>query len=220
MHRRVAASFVLTAALVVAACNDDGRTLRPARPNQTESVSTPPPATTAAPTTAAPTTEAPTTEAPSTEAPTAEPVNTVGTLTAPWANGAAIPAKYTCDGANQSPPLSWTTAPEGTVEIAITVLDLDKPDFVHWAVSGIDASATSLDAGMVPEFAIVATNSSGKQGYAGPCPPVGSTHRYQFTVYFLTQPTELADGVAGVDLLTFIEAAALSSLSVSGVYSR
>ena len=215
MHRRVAASFVLTAALVVAACNDDGRTLRPARPNQTESVSTPAPVTTAAPTTEAPTTEAPTTEPPSTE-----PANTVGALTAPWANGAAIPAKYTCDGANQSPPLSWTTAPEGTVEIAITVLDLDKPDFVHWAVSGIDASATSLDAGMVPEFAIVATNSSGKQGYAGPCPPVGSTHRYQFTVYFLTQPTELADGVAGVDLLTFIEAAALSSLSVSGVYSR
>jgi hypothetical protein len=205
MHRRVAASFVLTAALVVAACNDDGRTLRPARPNQTESVSTPAPVTTAAPTT---------------EPPSTEPANTVGALTAPWANGAAIPAKYTCDGANQSPPLSWTTAPEGTVEIAVSVLDLDKPDFVHWAVSGIDASATSLDAGMVPEFAVVATNSSDTQGYAGPCPPAGSTHRYQFTVYFLTQPTELADGVAGVDLLTFVEAAALSSLSVSGVYSR
>jgi len=215
MHRRVAASFVLTAALVVAACNDDGRTLRPARPNQTESVSTPPPVTTATPTT-----EAPTTEPASTEPASTEPANTVGTLTAPWANGEAIPAKYTCDGANQSPPLSWTTAPEGTVEIAVTVLDLDKPDFVHWAVSGIDASATSLDAGMVPEFAVVATNSSDTQGYAGPCPPSGSTHRYQFTVYFLTQPTELADGVAGVDLLTFVEAAALSSLSVSGVYSR
>src|SRR5437016_4868373 len=106
-------------------------------------------------------------------------------------NGGAIPRQSTCDGANQSPPLSWAAVPAGTASLALRVQDIDTPQkFVHWLVYDIKPSTTSLAAGESPPDAKQTANSFGKQGYGGPCPPAGSKHRYLFTL--LAMQTELA----------------------------
>src|SRR4051812_45137047 len=63
-------------------------------------------------------------------------------LTSPaFKDGAAIPAQYTCDGANQSPPLAWSGVPTGTASIALRVQDIDTPQkFIHWIVYDIAPS--------------------------------------------------------------------------------
>jgi Raf kinase inhibitor-like YbhB/YbcL family protein len=219
--------LLVVASLVAAGCNDDGRTLRPARPDQTESVST-----TVMPTVAEtggldltlpptlPPTIAPTI-AP-TMPPTAAPTSAAAgfTVTAPWADEFAIDSRYTCDGPDVPPALSWDAAPAGTQEIAVAMTDLDLPGFVHWVMAGIDPMSTGLGEGEVPEFASVGVNGMGRTAYSGPCPPVGETHRYQVTVYLLAQRTELGDGAAGADLLAAVQGSAFMTAQVTGVYSR
>lgn len=205
MRVRAALLGVATAACLLTACNDDGRELRPATPDQTGSVST----------TSSPATTLPVPGVFDTTP--GEASVTPPSLVAPFAEGAPIPARYTCTGENLSPALSWTGAPPETVEIAVSMIDLDAPGYVHWAMSGIDPLATSLGEGIVPEFAITSTNGAGTPGYTGPCPPAGQSHTYEITVHFLLQQTELADGGPGADLLAFIDGATLSSTSVTGV---
>ena len=102
------------------------------------------------------------------------------------ANG-SIPREYTCEGEDVSPPLAWANVPKDTKSIAILVDDPDAPGgtFLHWLVTGIDGSATSLrKAADLPEGAIAVKNGKGDADYAGPCPPSGR-HRYRFNVYAL-----------------------------------
>jgi Raf kinase inhibitor-like YbhB/YbcL family protein len=215
---------VLVLVATAAACNDDGRTLRPATPEQNASVST-----------TAPTTEPPTIPAGEEGAgagipvvPTVPPTATttppsdtgVPVLIAPWGDLGAIDPRFTCDGENVSPTLSWTAPPVGTVEIAITVTDDDAPGFVHWALAGLDPLSTALGEGRVPQFAIEAVNSGGTRGYTGPCPPAGEVHSYHYTVYFLGRQTEVRDGSPAEDLLAWLRANAFDSASVVGTYSR
>jgi len=95
------------------------------------------------------------------------------------APGQAIPARYTCDGADVSPPLSWTSPPQGTRSLALTVVDLDtSPPFRHWTLGGIPPRARGLSAGT--HLGRGARNDFGRPGYGGPCPPAGQTHRYRF----------------------------------------
>lgn len=225
---RVAAGLCGLVAVAVAlpACKDDGRTLRPANPDQTASVST------LAPVTEPPrpaddvlgnigafdlpaTTVAPTTD-PATEATElAEPPLGGAVLHVPWSAGASVDARFTCDGENISPALSWTPAPAGTVEIALALTDDDAPDFVHWAVAGLEPGTVSVGEGELPASAVESVNSAGALGYTGPCPPPGETHTYHYTVYFLGAPTDLTDGAAAADLLAAIRANAFDSASVS-----
>jgi Raf kinase inhibitor-like YbhB/YbcL family protein len=119
-----------------------------------------------------------------------------------------------------SPALNWSAGPEGTVEIAITMVDLDAPDFVHWAIAGIDPLATSLGEGVVPQYSMQGINGTGQPGYTGPCPPAGETHQYRITVHYLSEQTELGDGAPGADLITSIEASTLASATTTGTYSQ
>ncbi len=225
---------LLVGVLALSACNDDGRTLRPARDDQTASVSTMPADTTAVPTSIPPETLPPLTVAPTTALPaTSSPSNggdestTLSgeggqqlTLSAPFADGTPMGITYTCDGLSVSPALTWSPAPAGTADIAVSMFDEQLPEFVHWVMSGLDPASTSLTQGEVPEFAIVGINGVEAPGYFGPCPPLGAQHRYRFTVHFLDQQTELGDGVPGADLLDFVKASTFASASVTGVYSR
>lgn len=98
-----------------------------------------------------------------------------------------IPSEYTCDGAEKTPPLSWSNIPPEAKSIAIMVDDPDAPKgtFTHWIVTNIPPSDTSLsEAGSLPQGATAAKNDKGSAGYAGPCPPSG-THHYHFRVYAL-----------------------------------
>jgi Raf kinase inhibitor-like YbhB/YbcL family protein len=98
-----------------------------------------------------------------------------------------IPPKYTCDGTQTTPPVTWSRVPAGTQSIAILIEDPDAPGgmFTHWLVTGIRPTTTALAAGAaLPEGATAARNSKGRLGYDGPCPPHGR-HRYVFRVFAL-----------------------------------
>jgi Raf kinase inhibitor-like YbhB/YbcL family protein len=207
-------SLFAVSVLVAAGCNDDGRTLRPAGPGQNASVST---------TSAVPSeddTLAPFPELETAPLITLAPLAGALSVTAPWADGGTIDGRYTCNGANISPGLSWSIAPAGTAEIAITMSDSDAPNFVHWAMAGINPDVTTLAEGVVPPGAIRGVNTSGQLGYTGPCPPSGTTHTYYVTVHYLDQQLDLADGVAGSDLRLAIDTATAASTATRGTYSQ
>jgi Raf kinase inhibitor-like YbhB/YbcL family protein len=119
------------------------------------------------------------------------------TVTSPaFTNGGAIPATFTCKGANTSPPLAWSGVPAGSRSVALVVDDPDAPGgpYIHWVVDNIDPAQSAISAGEVPQGAQQTLNSGGHVGYTGPCPPSG-THHYRFTVYVLRSPLTLpADG--------------------------
>lgn len=119
--------------MVVAACNDDGRELRDAKPDQTQSIST----TVAPDTVVVDDGSSDSLSSPSSTLPLGDEEYTV---TAPWDAGTAIDPRYTCNGDNIAPALSWSVAPAGTAEIAISLTDLDAPGFAHWVIAGISPS--------------------------------------------------------------------------------
>lgn len=221
----LAAGLIVVAAL--GGCASDGRDLRPPTADQNGSVSTI--AVTTAPST-------PVFDDGGLDIVTAstlpgEPIGSsdVGAvgelgfavLSGPVGEGATLPALYTCDDVNLAPALSWTAAPDGTAEIAVTLTDVDAPGYVHWAMAGMSPTKTSLAEGEVPIDAIVGLNSAGTVGYTGPCPPQGDDpHTYVFTVHFLMRATELATGAAGADLLAAIEDATFDSASYTVSYGR
>jgi len=110
-----------------------------------------------------------------------------------FAAGQSIPSKYTCEGDDLSPPLTWSNLPTGTKSLALIVDDPDAPDpkapkrtWVHWVLYEIPADASGLPeaADPMPTGAREGVNDWGRADYGGPCPPVG-THRYFFKLYAL-----------------------------------
>lgn len=185
--------------LTLAACSDDGRTLRPAGPNQTLSIIT----TTSA--------------APTTVAKAVQPGANGFIVTAPWTDGGLIDAQYTCKGADISPAISWSGVPAEAKELAISLVDLDASDFAHWVVAGIDPASTGIATGKVPAGAIQAANGFGEAKYSGPCPPDGQ-HKYLLTLYALSEPSNLADGVAAAAAIDILQSGQVASALVSGSF--
>ncbi|MEY3588045.1 MAG: hypothetical protein RJA47_641 [Actinomycetota bacterium] len=144
----------------------------------------------------------------------------VMTVTAPWQPGAVIDPRYTCDGDNISPAVSWANGPSDASGYAVILTDLDAPDFAHWTVANIDASATGLGEGAVSDLAVVAMNSDAKPAYTGPCPPEGSTHHYSLTVYALSQVLESQSGDPAPAMRAAIEAAAIESATSEFTFTR
>ncbi len=213
--RRVALLTLVPVALMVAAgCRSDGRVLREPKPDQTQSISTT--AASTLPVVVEPGVGAST--LPPSAPPTAPPT-TLG-VTAPWPEGGTIDPRYTCDGDNVAPALSWGPAPSGTVEIAVTLTDTDAPDFVHWIIAGLAPTAVSIDEATVPLGAYQAMNGAGKIGYFGPCAPAGSEHHYVVTVHFLGAALALSDGDPGADMYTSILNTEIASADVTGLFSR
>lgn len=111
-------------------------------------------------------------------------------LTSPaFQAGGSIPARYTCDGANVSPPLRWTAPPRGTASLSLTVFDPDAPGggFLHWRVRRLPASARSLPTGS----RLGELNDAGRAGWTGPCPPSGPAHHYRFELRALGRSGKL-----------------------------
>ena len=143
------------------------------------------------------------------------------TLSSPaFGGGAAIPRRFTCDGANASPPLRWSRPPAGARSLALLMEDPDAPGgtFVHWTAYGLAARAGGLEAGQrAPREG---TNSFGDRGYGGPCPPGGQTHRYVFTVYALRSRLPLEPGAKPADVRAAIAKSALARGQLTGRYGR
>ena len=103
-----------------------------------------------------------------------------------FASGGRIPVRFTCDGENASPPLSWSGAPKSD-PLVLLVNDRDAPSglFLHWVVS-LPPATNHLAEGRVPSGSVQGRNSFGHDRYEGPCPPPGDKpHRYVFRIYAL-----------------------------------
>lgn len=136
-----------------------------------------------------------------------------------FAEGKGIPAKYSCDGANVSPPLSWSGVPAGAKSLVLVVDDPDAPSgtYVHWILGGLAPSTRSLAEDSVPSGAWQAPNSADERAYAGPCPPSG-THHYRFTLYALS--SQIDGDLSRGETLARIADAALASGRLTGTYQR
>lgn len=140
------------------------------------------------------------------------------TISSPaFADGAPIPAQYTCKGADIAPPLAWS-APLGAA------LVVDDPDavnglYVHWVVVGIPPGSGSTADGQTPAGATALPNTAGQPSYKGPCPPAGTgTHHYRFTLYQLPNDYQLPAGLAGVQAAQTIGGAAIAQARLTAVF--
>lgn len=137
-----------------------------------------------------------------------------------------IPAKYTGEGADVSPPLTWRGAPDGTQSFAVFCHDPDAPlvkpgeyGFVHWVLYNLPASTTSLAEGTGE--GTQGANDFGKQGYGGPMPPEGhGTHHYFFWVLALDRNLNLQTGLTLAQFLQKAEPHVLGMNRVVGAYKR
>jgi len=140
--------------------------------------------------------------------------------------GGMIPKKYTCDGEDASPPLSWTGVPEGTEALALICDDPDAPvgTWVHWVIFNIPPDTTGLSENIPPERVLESgarqgRNDFGNIGYGGPCPPRG-THRYYFKLYALDKKVDLEPGATKDELLKAMEGHILAEGKLMGRYKR
>jgi len=141
--------------------------------------------------------------------------------------GKTIPVKYTCDGKNISPALSWSGAPENTKSFALICDDPDAPmgTWVHWVVYNIPETMTSLPEAVPMKKTVLNNIIQGKTsfrkiGYGGPCPPRGPAHRYFFKIYALDTKLDLKAGVSKKDLLEAMEGHILAKGQLMRKYSR
>jgi hypothetical protein len=137
-----------------------------------------------------------------------------------------IPAKYTCDGADVSPPLQWDTVPEGTQSIAVICDDPDAPmgTWVHWVLFNLPAETKQLAEKVpadktLPSGAKQGTSDFRRIGYGGPCPPSG-THRYFFKIYALDTELALPAGATKRELLKAMEGHIIGQGQLIGKYKR
>ena len=141
-------------------------------------------------------------------------------------DGGMIPKKYTCDGSDVSPPLSWEGLPEGTKSIALISDDPDAPmgTWVHWVLYNLSADAKGLPEGVprkenLENGALQGRNDFPNIGYGGPCPP-GGTHRYFFKIYALDTMLNIPSGCTKKGLLNAMEGHILAQGQLMGKYKR
>jgi hypothetical protein len=138
-------------------------------------------------------------------------------------DGEPIPKKYSGEGENVSPPISWSGIPEGAEEIALTCSDPDAPrpePYVHWVLWGMPAEQDGLPEGQAKN-AQQGNNSAHSMGYTGPMPPEGhGTHHYEFRVMALDTNIELSPGASADDLARAMEGHILDEGKLVGTYER
>jgi Raf kinase inhibitor-like YbhB/YbcL family protein len=143
-----------------------------------------------------------------------------------FAHGGMIPKKFTCDGADISPSVSWSKGPEETKSYAIISDDPDAPmgTWVHWVIYNLPAGVTTLPenvpkTGQLDNGILQGKNDFGNFGYGGPCPP-GGTHRYYFKVYALDITIKNGPGLTKKQLLKEIDRHILAQGELMGKYTR
>jgi Raf kinase inhibitor-like YbhB/YbcL family protein len=139
----------------------------------------------------------------------------------------SIPARYTCKGEDESPPLIWKGAPAETASFLLILKDPDAPHgpFVHWIVYNLPPSLDGVPADLVNHRDVIngfeeGLNSFGRIGYGGPCPPPGSTHHYHFHLYALDAKLKLPPGAGLNAIETAAEGHILASSDFVGLFAR
>jgi len=142
-----------------------------------------------------------------------------------FAEGADIPIRYTCDGENRAPHLTWSGTPDGTRSLTLIVDDPDAPGgiFTHWVLYDIPPEIRELnenEAGAT--VGIHGRNSFGKAGFGGPCPPHGDPpHRYMFTLAAVDVPSlGLSGARSREDVDAAMETHVIGIARLTGRYQR
>lgn len=143
-----------------------------------------------------------------------------------FTEGEAIPARYSCNGLNLSPPLNWEGIPDDSVSIALIMEDPDAPGgiFTHWIIFNLPAVTNNLPEQvkaieLMDNGAKHGLNDFGQVGYGGPCPPSG-THRYFFKIYALDIKLDLPPLIRRNEFLEAIEGHILDQGQLMGVFTR
>jgi len=147
-----------------------------------------------------------------------------------FAHGGAIPASYTCDDRDVSPPLGWSGVPENTRSLALIVDDPDAPDpaapqrtWVHWVLYNIPPTTAGLPEAVVmadlPPGTREGTNDWKRTGYGGPCPPIGR-HRYFHKLYALDVVLAPLGAPTKAELEHAMQGHILGQAELVGTYQR
>jgi Raf kinase inhibitor-like YbhB/YbcL family protein len=145
-------------------------------------------------------------------------------------NQSSIPAQYTCEGKNMSPPLSWSGVPGDAKSLALIVDDPDAPDpaapktiWTHWVLYNLPASDGTLSEGAkaadLPQGTREGTNDWKRIGYGGPCPPIGR-HRYYFRLFALDLVLPDLGQPTRTKLLASMEGHVAVSAELMGTYRK
>ena len=144
-----------------------------------------------------------------------------------FSNGGDIAKKFTCDGADVSPQLSWTEPPGGTKALALLSDDPDAPvgNWSHWVLWNLPAESRGLAEGLskvarLPDGSQQGTNDFRRTGYNGPCPPPGKPHRYYFKLFALDRELDLKPGAGKRELEAAMKGHILEQTEWMGRYGR
>jgi Raf kinase inhibitor-like YbhB/YbcL family protein len=142
-------------------------------------------------------------------------------------NGGDIPRKFTCDGADVSPELSWSEPPAGTQSFALIADDPDAPSgtWTHWVLFDVPPATSSLAEGVskideLPGGERQGRNDFHKIGYNGPCPPPGKPHRYFFKLYALDRKLVLKPATSKQEVEQAMQGHILGDAKWMGKYQR
>src|SRR2546422_5391858 len=132
-----------------------------------------------------------------------EKAMTLELKSAAFTPGSDIPKKFTCDGPDVSPALSWSELPANTQSISLIMDDPDAPagTWVHWVLYDLPATMRELPENVpkdreLKNSARQGSNDFGRIGYGGPCSPPGRAHPHFFKLYALPGKTQLRPGAS------------------------
>ncbi len=136
----------------------------------------------------------------------------------------SIPPRFTCAGADVSPPLRWAGAPAETQSFALLVRDRDAHDFTHWVIWNLPARLRGLPENLAngPAAAggVQGMNSWQALGYGGPCPPPGAAHHYVFRLYALRHQLALPPGAGSGEVLAAMRGNILARAQMVATFGR
>ena len=135
--------------------------------------------------------------------------------------GGRIPARYTCDGEDIHPALSFSGVPQEARSLALLVDDPDSPsgNWTHWIIWRLSPAEREIAEGKIPAGAAEGMNDFGKTGYGGPCPGSGE-HRYFFRLYALREPLPLSPGASRKEFEDACRGRIIAQADTYGVYER
>jgi len=134
--------------------------------------------------------------------------------------GASIPVRYTCDGEDVSPPLTFGDVPKNAKSLVLIMDDPDAPVGIwdHWVAFDIPPATTQIAEGSEPA-GTAGKNSWKRTGYGGPCPP-DREHRYFFRLYALDAALNLPAGSTKGDVERAMRGHVIAEAALMGRYNR
>ena len=142
-------------------------------------------------------------------------------LTSPvFEANAAIPKKYTCDGADINPSLTFKNVPRDAKSLALTVSDPDalKGTWSHWVIYNIPPNTAEVLENTNP--GIEGLSDFGKHTYAGPCPPDKRLHHYIFRLYALNTVFNINEGPTLNEVEKALRGHIIAKIELIGTYQK